>query len=91
MKNNRMPLKIVTRFIQLEQVNMTRSMTAFGSKYQRTKTSILRLTKLGRRWMNSQKEIKIMKKEVDKMKVQLNELQMCKLKLQKQVKRRCLH
>ncbi|KAL4637151.1 hypothetical protein ACB092_03G059800 [Castanea dentata] len=33
-------------------------------------------------WMNSQKEIKILQKVVDTMKVQLNELQMCKLKLQ---------
>ena len=37
-------------------------------------------------WMNSQKEIKILQKVVDTMKVQLNELQMCKLKLERQVK-----
>ena len=37
-------------------------------------------------WMNSQKEIKMLQKVVDTMKVQLNELQMCKLKLERQVK-----
>ena len=34
-------------------------------------------------WMNSQKEIKILQKVVETMKVQLNELQMCKLKLER--------
>ncbi|XP_059438890.1 root phototropism protein 3-like [Corylus avellana] len=83
MKNDRLPAKIMTRFILLEQVNMTRSMTASGSNYRRTKIqAILKVSKRG--WMNSRKEIKIMKKELDKMKVQLNELQMCKLKLQGQ-------
>ena len=37
-------------------------------------------------WMNLQKEIKILQKVVETMKVQLNELQMCKLKLERQVK-----
>ncbi|KAF5453992.1 hypothetical protein F2P56_023694 [Juglans regia] len=88
MKNDRLPLKIMTQFILLEQVNMTGSMTASGSNYERTKTqTIIRVSKgLENGWMNRKEEIKIMKKEVDKMKVQLNELQMCKLKLQRQVK-----
>jgi hypothetical protein len=89
MKNDRLPAKVMTQFILLEQVNMTRSMTASGSNYRRTKNqAILKVAKRG--WMNSRKEIKIMKKEVDKMKVQLNELQMCRLKLQGQ-KKRCLN
>ncbi|ONI04557.1 hypothetical protein PRUPE_6G328100 [Prunus persica] len=89
MKNDRLPLKITTRFILLEQVNMTRSMTAIGSNYRRTKTqAIVRVNKgLGKGWMNSKKEINLMTKEVETMRVQLNDLQMCKLKLQNQLKR----
>ncbi|KAG7969123.1 hypothetical protein I3843_07G015200 [Carya illinoinensis] len=88
MKNNRLPLKIMTQFVLLEQVNRTRSMTASGSNYGRTKMqAIISVSKgLEKGWMNRKEEIKIMKKEVDKMKVQLNELQMCKLKLQRQGK-----
>ncbi|KAF5453999.1 hypothetical protein F2P56_023700 [Juglans regia] len=88
MKNDRLPLKIMTQFMLLEQVNMTRSMTASGSNYGRRKAqAIIRVSKgLENGWMNRKEEIKIMKKEVDNMKVQLNELLMCKLKLQRQVK-----
>ncbi|EXC06572.1 Root phototropism protein 3 [Morus notabilis] len=90
MKNNRLPLKIATRFILLEQVNMTRSKTTVGSSLQKTKThAILRANNksLEKGWIKSQKEIKKMTKEVETMKVQLNDLQMCKLKLLKQLKR----
>lgn len=87
-KNDRLPLKITTRFILLEQVNMTKSMTAIGSNYQRTKSQeIVRVNKgLGKGWMNSQKELNLMNKEVETMMVQLNDLHMCKIKLQKQLK-----
>ena len=37
-------------------------------------------------WMNLLKEINILKKVVDTMKMQLNDLQMCKLKLERQEK-----
>jgi hypothetical protein len=87
-KNDRLPLKITTRFILLEQVNMTRSMTVIGSNYRRTKTQeIVRVNKgLGKGWMNSQEELNLMNKEVETMRVQLNDLHMCKIKLQKQLK-----
>ncbi|PON76373.1 Voltage dependent potassium channel [Parasponia andersonii] len=89
-KNNRLPLKIVIRFILLVQVTMTRSMTSMGSNYQRTKTqAFVRANNrsLGKGWMNSQKEIRKMTKDVEAMKSQLNDLQLCKLKLQRQLKR----
>lgn len=90
MKNNRLPLKIATRFILLEQVNTTRSKTTVGSSFQKTKThAILRANNksLEKGWIKCQKEIKKMTKEVETMKAQLNDLQMCKLKLLKQLKR----
>lgn len=89
MKNGRLPLKITTRFVLLEQVNMTKTMTGMGSSYHRTKTqAMVRVSKsLGKGWMSSRMEIKQMSKEVERMKMQLNELQMCKLKLQKQLKK----
>ena len=60
---------------------MTRSMTAFGSNHQRMKTQvIIKVSKLKEGRMNPQKE-------VETMKVPLIELQMCLLKLQRQVKR----
>ncbi|KAL6146616.1 hypothetical protein ACLB2K_057294 [Fragaria x ananassa] len=87
-KNDRLPVKITTRFILLEQVNMTRSMTAIGSNYRRTKTeAIVRVNKgLDKGRMNSQKELNLMTKEVQTMRVQLHDLHMCKLKLQNQLK-----
>lgn len=89
MKNNRLPLKIMTRFILLEQVNMARSITAFGSNYRRTKTQKIARVSNGieKGWMSSHREMRMMKKEVETMKMQLNELQTCKLKLQRQMKR----
>lgn len=70
---------------------MTRSRTSsMGSHYQRTKTqAFVRANNrsLGKDWMNSQKEIRKMTKDVEAMKAQLNDLQVCKLKLQRQLKR----
>ncbi|KAH7574542.1 hypothetical protein JRO89_XS03G0309500 [Xanthoceras sorbifolium] len=88
MKNDRLPVKLRTQFILLEQVNMTRSMTDAGSNFQRTKAqAIIRVSKgLEKRWKRSQTEINMMKKEVETMKMQLNQLNMCKIELQKQVK-----
>lgn len=90
MKNDRLPLKMRTQLILLEQVNMTRSMTAAGSNYQRTKTqAIIRVSKGLEKGcsLTSQKEIKMMKKEVETMKMKLNQLHMCKMQLQNQAKR----
>lgn len=87
-KNGRLPLNVTTRFVLLEQVNMTRSITA-GSNYQRTKSqAIMRVNKsIGKGWMNSQMEIKMMKQDVEAMKAQLSELHLCRVGLQKQAKR----
>ncbi|PRQ42139.1 putative SKP1/BTB/POZ domain, NPH3 domain-containing protein [Rosa chinensis] len=87
-KNDRLPVKITARFILLEQVNMMRSMTAIGSNYRRTKTqAVVRVNKgLGKGWMNSQKELNLMTKDVETIRGQLNDLHMCKLKLQNQLK-----
>ncbi|XP_015875179.3 coleoptile phototropism protein 1 [Ziziphus jujuba] len=89
MKNGRVPLKITTRFVLLQQVNMTKSMTSMGSSYRRSKTqAMVRVSKsLGNGCISSRKEIKQMSKEVETMKMQLNDLQICKLKLQKQLKK----
>lgn len=87
MKNDRLPLKMRAQYILLEQVNMTKVMTAAGSNFRRTKgQAIIRVSKgLEKGRISSQKEIKVMKKEVEMMKMQLNQLQMCKIQLQTQV------
>ncbi|KAJ0079772.1 hypothetical protein Patl1_22691 [Pistacia atlantica] len=90
-KNERLPLKLRTQFILLEQVNMTRSMTAAGSNYQRTKTqAIIRVSKGSEKGfsLTFHKEINMMKKEVETMKMKLNQLHKCKMQLQNQAKRR---
>ncbi|GMJ02844.1 DEFECTIVELY ORGANIZED TRIBUTARIES 3 [Hibiscus trionum] len=93
MRNDRLPLKIVTEFMLLEQVKMARSMSATRSNIDpRTTTrTILKVNNKGleRGFITPQKEIKMIRREVENMKMQLNQLQMCKLKLEKQVKRSC--
>ncbi|KAF5740074.1 root phototropism protein 3-like [Tripterygium wilfordii] len=88
MKNDRLPLKIATRFVLLEQVNMTRTITAAGCNCRRTKTQlIVKVSKgLEKRQMASKMELKKMKKEVETMKAQLSELHMFKVELQRQLK-----
>ncbi|KAF7817887.1 root phototropism protein 3-like [Senna tora] len=88
MKNERLPLKLTTRFVLLEQVNMTKSMTSNESTYRRTNTqTIIRVNKdLEKRKMNVQ-EIQMMRKDVEMVKSQLKDVHMCKMKLQKQLKR----
>ncbi|XP_065854381.1 root phototropism protein 3-like isoform X2 [Euphorbia lathyris] len=88
MKNDRLPSCITTRLILLEQVNMAKSMTSSGSNFRRTKTqAVIRLSKgLDEGCITPRKEIRLMKQEVENMKVQLNALQMCRMQLQKQVK-----
>ncbi|KAK4851116.1 hypothetical protein QYF36_012528 [Acer negundo] len=87
MKNDRLPVRLRTQLILLEQVNVTRSMTGAGSTFRRTKAqAIIRVSQgLEKEWMRSQKEIKMMTKEVETMNMQLNQLNMCKIELQKQV------
>lgn len=88
MKNDRLPTKLRTELILLEQVNMARSVTAAGADFRRTKAqTIIRVSERSENeWMRSRKEIKMMKKEVETMKLQLHQLNMCKIELQKQVK-----
>ncbi|KAL5566110.1 hypothetical protein UlMin_029274 [Ulmus minor] len=89
-KNDRLPLKIVTRFILLEQVNMTRTTPSVGSNHQSTKTkSIVRANKsFGKELIHkTNNQIRKMSKEIETIKLQLDNLQICKLKIQKQIKR----
>ncbi|XP_054813183.1 root phototropism protein 3-like [Prosopis cineraria] len=88
MKNERLPLKLTTRFVLLEQVSMTRSMTK--KNYRRTGTqTIIRVSKdFENGWLNAAgQEIQTMRKDMEMMKSQLKDLLTCKIKLQKQLKR----
>lgn len=90
MKNDRLPLKFATSFTLLEQVSTTKPRTAFGLSYRQTKSHIVMGESKcgGTSWtMSSQKEINMMKREVETMKGQLNDIQICKTKLQGQVKK----
>ncbi|KAB2044595.1 hypothetical protein ES319_D01G102600v1 [Gossypium barbadense] len=95
MRNGRLPLKIVTEFMLLEQVKMARSISASKSNINpRTTTQVIMKMNnkkcLEKGFIAPQKEIMLIRKEVENMKMQLNQLQMCKLKLQKQVQRSCI-
>lgn len=90
MKNNRLPLKYVTSFILLEQVSVTKPRTSFGSvdRQMRSRVVLGESKCPGTSWtLNSQNEINLMKREVATMKGQLNDIQMCKTKLQGQAKK----
>ncbi|KAK7344228.1 hypothetical protein VNO77_13593 [Canavalia gladiata] len=87
MKNDRLPLKLTTGFVLLEQVNMARSMTSSGSNYRRTNTqTIIRVNKDFEKRQINVHEIKMIRKDVEMIKSQLLELNTCKVKLQKQLK-----
>ncbi|XP_030466906.1 root phototropism protein 3-like isoform X1 [Syzygium oleosum] len=88
LKNDWLPLDMMTRFILMEQVNMMRSATKSGSDYQRTATQAILRTSTGSShgWLSSQKEVRMMRKEVDAMQAQIRQLQLCKLKLQTQMR-----
>lgn len=64
----------------LEQVDMSRSFMAAASSNHRTKSqAILRVSKgTGKEWINSQKEIKIIKEDVEMLKFKVSELQLQK-------------
>ncbi|KAJ4954286.1 hypothetical protein NE237_011069 [Protea cynaroides] len=89
MKNDRLPVNIAIRFILLEQVNTARLMIADESDYQRTKgQALIRQHKgPGKCRFKIQEELQIMRQEIDRMKVQLNELHLYRAELQRQVKR----
>ncbi|KAJ8425044.1 hypothetical protein Cgig2_006504 [Carnegiea gigantea] len=82
MKNDRLPFNITTQFISLKQVNMVKSMVDPGSLYRRTKDQMIMNvnSESCRECMKAQKEMKMMKREVESMKMELNKLQLCKLK-----------
>ncbi|KAL1294171.1 hypothetical protein HN51_054842 [Arachis hypogaea] len=91
-KNNRLPVKLTTQFMLLEQVNMaTRSVTSDEPNYRRTHThTVIRVsTDFERRNINAN-EMKLMKRDVEVMKSQLLELNTCRIKLQKQLRKRCI-
>ncbi|XP_027366457.1 root phototropism protein 3-like isoform X2 [Abrus precatorius] len=86
MKNDRLPFKLVTEFVLLEQVNVARSMSSNGSNYQRTNTqTIIRVNKDFEKRQINVHEIKMMRNDVEIIKSQLLELNSCKIKLQKQL------
>ncbi|XP_062084716.1 root phototropism protein 3-like isoform X1 [Humulus lupulus] len=93
-KNNRLPLKIATRFMLLEQVSMTRSMASSNNNTTIKTHAFVRANNrsLGKEkcWKNCQKEIRKMTKDLETMNAQLNDLQVCKLKIQRQMLR-CLN
>lgn len=88
-RNDRLPVTMVTQFILLEQVSITRELTAAGSNYRRTKSqAVMRLNKglgIGKEQMKSGNEIQVMRKDVERLKIQLGEVQFCRLELQKQM------
>lgn len=85
MKNDRLPMKLSTQFVLLEQVNMSWTMTSNGFNYQRKTQTNIRVSKdIEKRQMSQ--EIKVMRKDVEMMKSQLVNLNTCKMKLQKQMK-----
>ncbi|KAK7269311.1 hypothetical protein RIF29_22035 [Crotalaria pallida] len=88
MNNDRLPLKLTTQFVLLEQVNMARLMASNGSNYRKTNTqTVMRVSKDFERRQIIGQEIKMMRKDVEVIKSQLLELNTCKIKLQKQLKR----
>ncbi|CAL5208569.1 unnamed protein product [Lathyrus oleraceus] len=85
MKNDRLPMKLSTQFVLLEQVNMSWTMASNGFNYQRKTQTNIRVSKdFEKRQMS--REIKVMRKDVEMMKLQLLDLNTCKMKLQKQMK-----
>ncbi|XP_019053152.1 PREDICTED: coleoptile phototropism protein 1-like isoform X1 [Nelumbo nucifera] len=89
MRNDRLPSNFMVRFILLDHLNMARSMVDDTSRFQRTKTqAFITVSKSpAKNLIRTQKELEIMKQEVKRLKLQLNDLQLCRLELQKKVKR----
>ena len=85
MKNDRLPMNMTTQFILLQQVNMVNMMVNDGSMYRRTKaqTIISKQTEC----FKVQNQMKIMKQEVDNLKIELNKLQVCRVEIKKLARR----
>ncbi|CAI8603403.1 unnamed protein product [Vicia faba] len=85
MKNDRLPMKLSTQFVLLENVKVSWTMASNGFNYQRKTQTNIRVSKDFEKRQMSQ-EIKVMRKDVERMKTQLLDLNTCKMKLQKQMK-----
>ncbi|PIA30829.1 hypothetical protein AQUCO_05400138v1, partial [Aquilegia coerulea] len=87
MKNDRLPVNLTLGLILWEQVNLTKLTLSNNMKYKRSKPQevVGRTKEVDKRWFKPHKELQTMKTDVEKMKVQLSNLQVFSLKLQRQV------
>lgn len=85
-KNDRLPLNITTRLILWEQVNISKSMLSNNLNYRRSRDfdSVRKVS--DKRWFEAHQELQTMKTKVEKLKLQVSNLQVCSLKLQNQLK-----
>nr|GMD42155.1 root phototropism protein 3-like [Ipomoea batatas] len=91
MRNHRLPEGMMVRFILLEQVSMARSSSfscSSGDERRKPSGAVVRISKELR--MRSQKDVKVMKKDVEMLKIQVGKLQMCRMELQRQIKKPAL-
>ncbi|XP_019187877.1 PREDICTED: root phototropism protein 3-like [Ipomoea nil] len=89
MRNHRLPESMMVRFILLEQVSMARSSASAGTLVSCSSggRAVLRISKE----LRSQKEdVKVMKKDVEMLKIQVGKLQMCRMELQRQINKPAL-
>ncbi|KNA22581.1 hypothetical protein SOVF_032820 [Spinacia oleracea] len=85
MKNDRLPLNISTQFILLQQVNMVKSMVNERSMYRRTKAQMI--VNKQSECFKIQKQMKIMKQEVESLKIELSKVQLCKANIKRLVRK----
>lgn len=85
MKNERLPLNITTQFVLLEQVKMARLMTDSGLVYRRNQAqAVIRVDTDERNgFMDSKREVNMIKVEVERLKLQLGKLQLFKLQIKR--------
>ncbi|XP_021742419.1 root phototropism protein 3-like [Chenopodium quinoa] len=81
MKNDRLPLNMNAQFMLLQQVNMVKSMVNEGSMYRRTSAQMI-ISKQSE-CFKVQKQMKIMKQEVESLKNELNKVQLCRVNIKK--------
>ncbi|KMT13794.1 hypothetical protein BVRB_4g081670 [Beta vulgaris subsp. vulgaris] len=81
MKNDRLPLSMTTQFILLKQVNMVKSMVNEGSIYRRTKAQTI--IKKQNECFKVQKQMNVMRQEVESLKIEMNKLQHCRVDIKK--------
>ncbi|CAO2836656.1 unnamed protein product [Amaranthus hypochondriacus] len=81
MKNDRLPMNMTTQFILLQQVSMVKMMVNDGSVYRRTKAQMI-INKQTERF-KLQNQMKVIKQQVDDLKIQLNKMQVCRVEIKK--------